>query len=163
MQRSDQPAKRGRGSPRKTPIVNSPVLKPGSERRDCSRIARQQTRNMAHEPSDRLLTVTEFQQLAAVPAGIAWFANVRQHREEANPKRLSDRHQRFHAFVGIRIPEVPERFSSFVGYHVSSGSKLQWVSPVRPFPPNTKPSSLPTTKLAPRPRGQRRSRCWCRA
>ena len=71
---------------------------------------------MAHEPSNRLLTVTEFQQLAAVPAGIAWFANVRQHREEANPKRLSDRHRRFHAFVGIRIPEVPERFSSFVGY-----------------------------------------------
>ena len=41
MQRSDQPAKRGRGSPRETPIVNSPALKPGSERRACSPIARQ--------------------------------------------------------------------------------------------------------------------------
>ena len=74
----DQPAKRGRGSPHNTPIVNSPALRPGSERRACSRIARRQTRSMAHEPSNRLLTATEFQQIAAVPAGIAWFANVRQ-------------------------------------------------------------------------------------
>ena len=88
--------------------------------------------------------------------GSPTFANVRQHREQANPQRLSDRHQRFHGFVGIRIPEVPERFSSFVEYHVSSGSKLRWVSLIRPFPPNIRPSSPPTTKSAPRPRQQRR-------
>ena len=33
---------------------------------------------MAHEPSNRLLTATELQQIAAVPGGIAWFANARQ-------------------------------------------------------------------------------------
>ena len=106
------------------PTVNSPARKDGKREIEARTIAPavrspgSEAQSIARIVDRRFLTAAEFQQLAAVPAEIEWFANIEnKSTRRAYQIDIKD----FMDFVGIQIPE---EFRTVTRSHVIAWRKV---------------------------------------